>query len=68
MGKHLVLAGLLATTLLAGVAQAGSKEDIEAHLRAGRWPQAEAELHQVLEKHPTNATAHYWLAQADYRL
>ncbi|CAM4202538.1 bacterial transcriptional activator domain-containing protein [Roseateles saccharophilus] len=67
MGKHHVLAGLLATTLLAGVAQAGSKEDIEAHLRAGRWQEAEVELHQVLEKHPTNATAHYWLAQAEYR-
>lgn len=61
------LAGLLAATLLAGAALAGSKEDIEAHLRAGRWQEAEAELHQVLEKHPNNATAHYWLAQAEYR-
>lgn len=67
MRKHHFLAGLLASSLLAGVAQAGSKEDIEAHLRAGRWQEAEAELHQVLEKHPTNATAHYWLAQAEYR-
>lgn len=67
MRKHQFLAGLLAASLLAGIAQAGSKEDIEAHLRAGRWQQAEAELHQVLEKHPTNAAAHYWLAQAEYR-
>lgn len=67
MRYHHFLAGLLATTLLAGLAQAGSKEDIEAHLRAGRWREAETELHQVLEKHPGNATAHYWLAQAEYR-
>lgn len=67
MRLHHVLAGLVATTLLAGAALAGSKEDIEAHLRAGRWQAAETELHQVLEKHPNNATAHYWLAQAEYR-
>lgn len=67
MRLHHVLAGLAAAMLLAGAALAGSKEDIEAHLRAGRWQAAETELHQVLEKHPTNATAHYWLAQAEYR-
>lgn len=62
------LAGLLAATLLVGAAlAAGTKEEIEAHLRAGRWQQAEAELQQVLDKHPDNATAHYWLAQAQYR-
>ena len=65
--RHILLSVLVAATVCVGSANAGPKEDIEAALRAGRWQEAETQLHQVLEKHPGNATAHYWLAQAEYR-
>ncbi|HJV63620.1 MAG TPA: tetratricopeptide repeat protein [Albitalea sp.] len=60
---------LLATLLLAALAcaaQAGTKEDIQADIQAGRWSQAETRLQQVLQKHPENALAHYWLAQVKW--
>ncbi len=62
-----IRAVLIATAIFAGVAYAGPKEDIEASLRAGHWQEAETQLYGVLEKHPNNALAHYWMAQAEYR-
>jgi tetratricopeptide (TPR) repeat protein len=50
------------------VCHAGEREQIEADMQAHRWTQAQAELDQVIAKHPDNATAHYWLAQVDYKL
>ncbi len=62
-----ILTAFIATAIFAGAAFAGPKEDIEANLRAGHWQEAETQLHGVLEKHPNNALAHYWMAQAEYR-
>ncbi|RQP25541.1 tetratricopeptide repeat protein [Piscinibacter terrae] len=46
---------------------AGSKEDIQADMKAGRWSQADTRLTDVLAKHPDNALAHYWQAQVKFR-
>ncbi|HLO94892.1 MAG TPA: tetratricopeptide repeat protein [Burkholderiaceae bacterium] len=61
-------AWVLAAVLLcsAGLAQAGSKEEIAADMRAGRWTQAEQKLDGVLRKHPENALAHFWLAEVKF--
>ncbi|MBB2484987.1 tetratricopeptide repeat protein [Mitsuaria sp. WAJ17] len=61
-------AWVLAAVLLcsAGLAQAGTKEDIAADMRAQRWTQAEQKLDGVLRKHPENALAHFWLAEVKF--
>ena len=55
-----------ALVLSAGLAQAGTKEEIAADMRAGRWTQAEQKLDGVLRKHPENALAHFWLAEVKF--
>ncbi len=69
------LASLVVTALAAlllslslNVAQAGTKEDIEADLRAGRYTQADQRLQSVRQKHPDNALAAYWHAQVLHKL
>ena len=61
----------LCALLIAGVASvaalAGTREDIAADMKAGRWAEADARLEQVLAKHPDNALAHYWRAQVKLR-
>ncbi|MGM9513524.1 tetratricopeptide repeat protein [Roseateles sp. DB2] len=61
-------AWVLAAVLLCatGLAQAGTKEDIAADMRAQRWTQAEQKLDGVLRKHPENALAHFWLAEVKF--
>ncbi len=59
--RPLVLAFGLATLALG--AHADAKDDIKADMVAGRWPQAETRLTEVLKKHPDNALALYWYAQ-----
>jgi len=63
--RVLVVALALAVS---AAAFAGTKEDIQADMRAGRWTQADARLDEVLAKHPDNALAHYWRAQVKLRL
>ncbi|MDT8999735.1 tetratricopeptide repeat protein [Paucibacter sp. APW11] len=64
--KHLLAAAILGLAALG--AQAGAKEDIQADMKAGRWSQADQRLDEVLAKHPENALAHYWRAQAKFHL
>jgi tetratricopeptide (TPR) repeat protein len=59
--------GILVLAALVGAAHAGAKEDIQADIQAGRWSQADARLEKVLQQHPDNALAHYWLAQVKWR-
>ncbi|MDM4768339.1 tetratricopeptide repeat protein [Pelomonas sp. SE-A7] len=61
-----LLLGLL--MLLSVAAFAGAKEEIQTHMRAGRWEAADRQLVQVLDKHPDNALAHYWRAQTQLKL
>jgi tetratricopeptide (TPR) repeat protein len=66
---RVIAAGLAAAAALYGpMCHAGEREQIEADMQAHRWTQAQTELNQVIAKHPDNATAHYWLAQVDYKL
>ncbi|MDY0748345.1 tetratricopeptide repeat protein [Paucibacter sp. R3-3] len=53
----------LGLAMLALGAHADPKDDIKADMVAGRWPQAEERLTEVLKKHPDNALAFYWYAQ-----
>ena len=59
--------GLLIALAVSAAALAGTKEDIQADMRAGHWAQADARLQQVLDKHPDNALAHYWQSQVKLR-
>lgn len=61
-------AGLVLALACATAALAGAKEDIQADFSAGRWLSAEQRLQEVLAKHPDNALAHYWHAQALLKL
>ncbi len=54
--------------LLTVIAQAGSREDIQAAMKAGQWSRADERLDEVLRKHPDNALAHYWRAEVRYKL
>jgi hypothetical protein len=65
VGKALCIVTLALAASTAALA--GIREDIQADMRAGRWAQADARLEQVLDKHPDNALAHYWLAQVKLR-
>jgi Tetratricopeptide repeat len=61
------LCSLVIALAASAAALAGTREDIQADMRAGRWAQADARLEQVLAKHPDNALAHYWRAQVKLR-
>ncbi|HEY9064211.1 MAG TPA: tetratricopeptide repeat protein, partial [Burkholderiaceae bacterium] len=61
------LCALLIAVAASAAALAGTKEDIAADMKAGRWAQADSQLQQVLAKHPDNALAHYWRAQVKLR-
>ena len=68
--KTSTVSRILASVVIAAAAVsafAGSKEDIQADMKAGRWSQADTRLTEVLAKHPDNALAHYWQAQVKQR-
>lgn len=65
LGRKTLLCAALAMSALAF---AGAKEDIQAAMHAGRWESADQQLQVVLAKHPDNALAHYWRAQAQLKL
>lgn len=65
LGRRALLGATLAMSALAW---AGTKEEIQTEMRAGRWEAADKHLVEVLAKHPGNALAHYWRAQTQLQL
>lgn len=65
LGRRALLGATLA---LSALACAGTKEEIQADMRAGRWESADKRLVETLAKHPGNALAHYWRAQTQLQL
>lgn len=66
LGRKLLLCAALG--MASALALAGTKEEIQAEMRAGRWDAADRQLIKVLAKHPDNALAHYWRAQTQLQL
>jgi tetratricopeptide (TPR) repeat protein len=63
--SRIIVSVVLAAAAVSAIA--GTKEDIQADMKAGRWSQADTRLTETLAKHPDNALAHYWQAQVKFR-